>query len=55
MEIGKIRGVVGEVKEKRTVARLTTKSYEHMLDRMKKDEIRAQIRRNELERDIKLM
>jgi chromosome segregation ATPase len=45
--------VVEEVKEKRTAARLTTKSYEHMLDRMKKDQIRAQMRRNELERDIK--
>lgn len=45
--------MVEEVKEKRTAARLTTKSYEHMLDRMKKDQIRAQMRRNELERDIK--
>ncbi len=54
-EIGKVRGVVGEVKEKRTAARLTSKSYEHMLDRMKKDQIRAQMRRNELERELKRM
>jgi chromosome segregation ATPase len=54
-EIGKLRGVVGEVREKRTTARLTTKSYEHMLDRMKKDQIRTQMRRNELERDLKRM
>lgn len=29
---------------------LTSKSYEHILDRMKKDDIRYQIKKNELEK-----
>lgn len=34
-------------------AMLTSKSYEHILDRMKKDEIRYQIKKNELEKQLK--
>jgi septal ring factor EnvC (AmiA/AmiB activator) len=45
-EIQKLKTVVEEVKDKKTNAALSTKNYEHILDRMKKDEIRGQIRRN---------
>lgn len=34
---------------------LTYKSYEHILNRMKKDEIRYQIKKNELERQLRTM
>lgn len=39
-----------EVKDKKINASLSTKSYEHILDRMKNDQIRGQIKRNELEK-----
>jgi hypothetical protein len=45
-EIEKVKAIVEEVKDKKVNAGLSTKSYEHILDRMKKDEIRSQIRRN---------
>lgn len=36
-EIQKLKVVVEEVKDKKINASLSTKSYEHILDRMKKD------------------
>ena len=36
-EIQKLKAVVEEVKDKKINASLSTKSYEHILDRMKKD------------------
>lgn len=32
---------------------LGSKSYEHILDRMRKDQIRFQIKRNEMEKELK--
>jgi hypothetical protein len=49
-EIRKIKVLVEEVKDKKINASLSTKSYEHILDRMKTDQIRSQIKRNELEK-----
>ena len=45
-EIVKLKAIVEEVKDKKVNAGLSTKSYEHILERMKKDQIRAQIKRN---------
>lgn len=42
-----------EVKNKKLNATLGCKSYEHVLDRMRKDQIRYQIRRNQLEQELK--
>ena len=45
-EITKLQNVVEEVKSKEVNAVVCFKSYEHILDRMKKDEIRYQIKKN---------
>jgi hypothetical protein len=47
-EITKLKAIVEEVRDKKINAGLSTKSYEHILERMKKDQIRAQIKRNQL-------
>ncbi len=41
-----MKAIVQQVKDKKINATLSTKSYEHILDRMKKDQIRGQIKRN---------
>ncbi len=45
-EINRLNTVTEEVKCKKMNAMLSYKSYEHILDRMKKDQIRYQIKRN---------
>ena len=48
-----MKAIVQQVKDKKINATLSTKSYEHILDRMKKDQIRGQIKRNQLEKQLK--
>jgi len=38
--------VIEEARNRKMNASLSSKSYEHMLDRMRKDDIKAQIKRN---------
>ena len=45
-EINKLKTIVEDVKSKEVNAVVCNKSYEHILDRMKKDEIRYQIKKN---------
>ena len=54
-EITKLEGLVEETKSKEVNAVLCYKSYEHILDRMKKDEIRYQIKKNDLEKDLRAL
>lgn len=44
-----------QVKAKRVITTHSLKSYEHMLERMRKDEIKHQLRRNDLERHLYLL
>ena len=48
-QIDKLRGVIEEARNRKLTASLSSKSYEHILDRMRRDDIKAQIRRNHLE------
>ena len=52
-EINKLQSVVEDVKSKQVNAVVCFKSYEHILDRMKKDQIRYQIKKNQLDKELK--
>ena len=47
-EIEKLKGVIEEARNRKLTASLSSKSYEHILDRMRRDDIKAQIKRNHL-------
>ena len=42
--------MIEEARNRKLTASLSSKSYEHILDRMRRDDIKAQIKRNQLEK-----
>ena len=52
-EVTKLEGLVEDTKSKEVNAVLCYKSYEHILDRMKKDQIRYLIKKNDLEKQLR--